>query len=124
METKRMVLYYGVTEEVIGVRECMFDWKEGDEIVTNGVKTEVYAVFDSTEKNMTAMVEMFLELNTKTAMSPLRNFDPEYDDLYYFIDFLDLMDYMVCNKYTVKKREWSDYEKRLDYMEDCFAKVA
>lgn len=133
MENKRLALYFGLSEEVIGVRECLHDWQEEDVIMTNGVKTEIYAVFESTQENMMVLAKMFMELNTKTAMWCLRNFntqpadeDEEYDneELIDFTDFLDIMSVMVCTPWTMKKRQWQDYEKRLDYMEDMVELIA
>ena len=124
MICKKLILYFGITEAVIGVRECLHDWQEGDVITTDGAKTEVYAVFDCTEENMSTLVGMFNHLNTKTAMGPLYKFDPEEDELWWFGDDEDIIPRMVCNKYTMKKREWKDYEKMLDYMEECVDQIA
>ena len=127
MENKRLALYFGVDKEVIGVRECLQGWQEGDVITTDGAKTEVYAVFDSTLANMVVLATMFMILNTRTSMWCIRGFDEsplckedeeDNEDLIDFVDMDDLLSVMVCNKYTVKKRMWPDYEKRLDYMED------
>ena len=127
MGTRKLALYYGVYEEVIGVRECLHDWQEEDVINTDGAKTEIYAVFESTPKNMMVIATLFATLNTRTSMGWLKGFDPapagedEYwdnMDLLEYMNFLDLLSVLVCNPCTMKKREWADYEKRLDYMED------
>ena len=124
METKKLALYFGLSDEVIGVRECLHSWEEGDVIYTDGVRTEIYAVFNSTEENMAKLLSMFKELNTNTAMGYLKNFDPDEDETWMFGDEEDILPYMVCNQNTVKKRVWSDYEKRLDYMEECVELIA
>jgi len=133
METRKLALYYGVDEEVIGVRECLHDWQEGDIINTNGAKTEIYAVFDSTLSNMMLITAMFATLNTRTAMGCLSGFDPhpadedEYCDnemLLDYVNFLDLLSVLVCNQHTMKKREWADYERRLDFMEEVVDQIA
>ena len=128
METRKLALYYGVNQEVIGVRECLHDWKEEDVINTNGAKTEIYAVFDSTPKNMMIIATLFTTLNTRTSMGWLKNFNPapadedevwDNEDLLDYTDFLDILSVLICNQYTIKKRQWADYEKRLDLMEEC-----
>lgn len=133
MESKKLALYYGETAEVIGVRECLHDWKEGDVITTDGAKTEIYAVFDSTMRNMLLMATLFVTLNTKTSMWCLRNYEPapadeveqwDNEDLIEFQDMSDLLSVMVCNTTTVKKREWPDFEKRLDFMEEVVSNIA
>ena len=133
MENKRLALYFGVDKEVIGVRECLQGWQEGEIITTDGAKTEVYAVFDSTMNNMMIITQMFMKLNTKTSMWCLKNFNENPEDvdevldnevLLDYIEFLDLLSVLVCNQCTVKKREWSEYEKRLDYMEECVELIA
>lgn len=133
MENKRLALYFGVDKEVIGVRECLQGWQEGEIITTDGAKTEVYAVFDSTMNNMMIITQMFMKLNTKTSMWCLKNFNEKPEDvddvldneeLLDYIEFLDLLSVLVCNQWTVKKREWSEYEKRLDYMEECVELIA
>ena len=133
METRKLALYYGVNQEVIGVRECLHDWKEEDVITTDGAKTEIYAVFDSTPKNMMVIATLFKVLNTNTAMGCLRNFNPaptdedevyDNEELLDFNDFLDIMAVLVCTQWTMKKREWADYEKRLDLMEDMVELIA
>ena len=133
MEIKRLALYFGLTDAVIGVRECLHGWQEEDVIVTDGEKTEIYAVFDSTPKNMMVLATMFKTLNTSTSMWCLKGFNPqpadedeEYDneELLDFTDFLDLLSVMVCTRWTMKKREWADYEKRLDLMEDMVELIA
>lgn len=133
MENKKLALYYGVNKEVIGVRECLHDWEEGDVITTDGVKTEIYAIFESTMPNMMTMAKMFCNLNTNTAMWCLKGFNPnpqdedeEYDNegILDYTDMLDLLAVMVCTPCTMKKREWADYEKRLDYMEDIVKLIA
>ena len=133
METKKLALYYGVEKEVIGVRECLQGWQEGDVITTDGAKTEIYAVFDSSLKNMLIMATMFMVMNTKTSMWCLRGFEPcpadedemyDNEDMIEYTDMIDLLSVMVCNQQTVKKREWPDYDKRLDYMEETVRLIA
>ncbi len=133
METRRLALYFGVSNEVIGVRESLHDWQEGDVIVTDGEKTEIYAIFDSTLKNMLLMAALFTELNTKTSMWCLQGFEPHpadedemWDNKYLlkYTDFYDLLSVMVCNQFTVRKRQWPDYEKRLDLMEEVVEQIA
>lgn len=133
METRKLALYFGVNREVIGVRECLHDWQEEDVINTDGAKTEIYAVFESTPKNMMIIAAMFATLNTRTAMGWLKNFNPapadedEYWDnkeLLEYVNFLDLLSVLVCNQHTVKKRQWNDYERCLDYMEDVVELIA
>jgi hypothetical protein len=119
MDYKKLILYFGLTTPVIGVRECLHNWQEGDVIDTDGAKTEIYAVFDRTEKNMSTLISMFKELNTNTAMGGLKNFDPEEDEVWMYGEDEDIVPYMVCNDNTRKKRQWTDYEKMLDYMEEC-----
>ena len=132
MENKKLALYFGLTENVIGVRECLHDWQEEDVIITDGVKTEIYAVFDSTPKNMMVMATMFRMLNTKSSMWCLENFNPQpkdedeaYDneELLNFLDILDIMEVMRCNQWTMKKRPRKDFELMLDYMEDMVDRI-
>ena len=96
--------------------------------MTDGAKTEIYAVFESTLQNMKIIAAMFTVLNTKTAMWSLRGYIPmpkdedeemDNEDLLDFMDFDDILSVLKCNKWTVKKREWPSYEKRLDLMEEC-----
>ncbi len=122
MDCKKLILYFGLTTPVIGVRECLHDWQEGDVITTDGAKTEIYAKFDSTTENMNVLAAMFKELNTNTS-SGLKFFVPEENDVTDYYDIHDLLERMVCNQWTVKKRQWSDYEKRLDYMEECVTNI-
>lgn len=133
MEIRKLALYYGICSEVIGIRECLHDWKEEDVINTDGEKTEIYAVFESTLNNMKVMAKMFRNMNTKTSMSCLKWFNPNPQDedeqmdnewVLESTDMLDLMDVMVCTPWTIKKREWSDYKKRLEYMEEMVELVA
>lgn len=125
MEVKKLALYYGVNQEVIGVRECLHDWEEGDVITTNGVKTEIYAIFDSTMRNMKILAGMFCTLNVATQMGCLKNYtqthsNEELDNewMFEYNDFFDLLAVMTCTPWTMKKRQWADYEKRLDFMEE------
>ena len=133
METRKLALYYGVYEEVIGVRECLHDWQEEDVINTDGAKTEIYAVFESTPKNMMVIATLFATLNTRTSMGWLKNFNPapadedevwDNEELLDYVNFLDLLSVLVCNPCTMKKREWADYERRLDLMEDMVELIA
>ena len=133
METRKLALYFGVNQEVIGVRECLHDWQEEDVINTDGAKTEIYAVFESTPKNMMVIVTLFATLNTRTSMGWLKNFntappdeDEEWDneELLDYVNFLDILSVLVCTPWTMKKRQWADYERRLDLMEDMVELIA
>lgn len=121
MEVKKLALYYGITREVIGVRQCLHDWKEGDEINTDGAKTVIYAVFDNTRHNLAVITALFKILNTNTAMWCISKYfdanDPDDVDDLEFTDFFDWISVMVCTQQTMKKRVWKNYENRLDFME-------
>ena len=132
MKNKKLALYYGVSKEVIGVRECLHDWEEGDVITTDGAKTEIYAVFDSTHENMMVLASMFIALNNRTSMCCLKNFIElpaneddlcDNEDLINYLDLSDLLSVMICTAWTVKKHQWPDYEKRLDFMEECVERI-
>lgn len=43
----------------VGHREHHFDWEEGDTIVTDGKKTEIYAIVKNTPNNVELMEELF-----------------------------------------------------------------
>ena len=125
-----MILYFGLAEAVIGVREHHFGWQEGDVITTNGAKTEIYAIFEPTPNNMLTMVKMFQTLNTRTSMGCLGKLDttegPEYvyEELDFMLDEVNLEEVMVCNNQTAKKYAFKDYEKRLDFMEECVEQIS
>ena len=115
MEIQKFVLYYGLDDEVIGVRPYCHDWQEGEVIKDNegcrileAKDVVIYAVFWNTVENVNILLDMFRELNTATSMKGAR---------YYFEDEPEILDYCRCNKWTMKKRVWGNYEKRLDYME-------
>lgn len=123
MDTK-LVLCYGIEKPHISVRRCLHDWKEGDVINTDGIKTEIYAVFQGTKANLAIMYHMFLNLNTRTSMKWLKMLldGEEIDDdvnKWEWPDLSDVLDYFKCTKETIKKRIWKDYNKCLDYMEFC-----
>lgn len=132
MNNEKMVLCYGVDELMIAVRKQHFDWSEGDVINTDGVKTEVYAVFDYNQENMLEMYRMFAELNTPSSMNYIRKWlhnmnvldEPEYTTLEDWPELIDTLNYMKCTKETIKKRTWGkDYDKCLDYMESCCSQI-
>ena len=116
MDLKKFVLYYGLESETIGVREHLHDWKEGETLyddsgrIFDAKQTVIYAIIWGTEKNVEALVEMFRELNTATSMKGV--------DYYFFDETPYILDYLKCTPYTVKKRQYGDYEKRLDFMEE------
>ena len=103
------------------VRQCLHDWKEGDEINTDGAKTVIYAVFDNTRHNLAVITALFKILNTNTAMWCISKYfdanDPDDVDDLEFTDFFDWISVMVCTQQTMKKRVWKNYENRLDFME-------
>ena len=97
------------------------------------MKTEIYAVFESTLENMNVLATMFRMLNKKTSMWSLKGFIPEPKDedeeldneeLLDYTNFLDLLAVMVCNPLTMKRKQWPDYDKCLDYMEDMVERIA
>jgi len=132
MNCKKLILFYGLTAPMIGIREHHYDWKEGDELDFRRAKTEVYAVFDVTHENMLKMYDMFKELNTPTSMKGLRCYldcegildMPEECSLKDWPELQDVLPYMMCNKDTRKKRQWKDYDRMLDFMEECATEIA
>lgn len=51
-DQKKYIIYYNESKNIIGVREHHFDWKEGEDITTDGVKTTIFGIFEGTERNI------------------------------------------------------------------------
>ena len=94
---KKYLVYYNENEELIGIREHMFDWEEGQEILSNGRKVVIFAIFDGTPENIrianimmatlkkysnntkTRLVEKNGQLGFRTTGKVWKSFDAELD---------------------------------------------
>ena len=73
---KKHLIYYNESLGIIGVREHHFDWEEGEDIMTNGVKTTIFAIFEGTERNLRLANNMMNALSTRLSR---RTFDAKLD---------------------------------------------
>ena len=119
MATKKFIVYYNEKENIIGYREHHFEWEEGDVIVTNGMQTAIFAIFDGTEKNLRVASNM---------ISVLKRYTPKYKrvsvpngDIKLSGDFVDdvINIWMNSHEKTVlaNKRVWKNFDAMLDYVE-------
>lgn len=63
MTTKKYVIIYNENKNLIGYREHHFDWKEGDDIVADGISCTIFAIFEGTQKNIRLASEMMKTIN-------------------------------------------------------------
>ena len=122
---KRFLIYYNETEELIGLREHHFDWKEGDVITTNGVKTVIFGIFNGTEKNLSLVKRMF---NALRRHLPKKKAVLVLDDGYeYTGDWLEDMMLQIEHGHTelidVRRRVWKSFDAQLDFVDAVFSQM-
>ncbi len=122
---KKFIVYYNEEKGIIGYRPHAFDWQEGEDIYTNGVKTTIFAIFDYSERNMRI---------AETMMKTLHRYNPHYgnrivlndsiseSDINQAGDDLDKMMFLFENSHIERvqtnKKVWKNFDAKLDYVED------
>lgn len=124
--TKKFLVYYNESEELIGMREHHFDWKEGDTIVTDGVSTTIFGIFDGTKKNLDLMHEMF---DTLRKYLPKKKWVRVLDKGFVKTGdpFEDMMNGWIHSHYElvdVKKKVWKDFDAQLDFVDSVFGMIS
>ena len=124
-ETKRFLVYYNESRELIGMREHHFDWEEGDVITTNGVKTVIFGIFNGTEKNMSLVKRMF---NALRRHLPKKKSVLVLDEGYeYTDDWFKNMMLQIEHSHTelidVRRRVWKSFDVQLDFVDAVFSQM-
>lgn len=123
--TKKFLVYYNESKQLIGLREHHFDWEEGDEITTNGVRTVIFGIFEGTDRNMKLVKSMF---DTLRRYLPKKKWVQVLDGDFKATGdwFEDMMFAMVHSHYElidVRKKVWKDFDAQLDFVDSVFAKM-
>lgn len=124
-EQKEFVVYYNESKNLIGYRERHFDWEEGEDIMTNGVKTTVFGIFDGTDKNMELAHYMIVTL---------KKHEPHYKRVVYAEGVKNVADYIAaieegripkikCETLCTTKRVWKDFDAKLDFIDNVMAEM-
>lgn len=122
---KNYVVFYNESKEIVGFREHHFDWEEGDTIITNGVKTTIFAIFRGTEKNLRAASDMIKTIN---------QYMPKYKQVSIlnegvrltgdvFDDMINVMMNSHLETIQTKKRVWKNFDAMLDFVEHVVNEV-
>lgn len=122
---KNYVVFYNESKEIVGYREHHFDWEEGDTITTNGVKTTIFAIFRSTEKNLRAASDMIKTIN---------QYMPKYKQVSIlnegvrltgdvFDDMINVMMNSHLETIQTRKRVWKNFDAMLDFVEHVVNEV-
>ena len=124
--TKKFLVYYNESKELIGMREHHFDWKEGDTITTDGVSTTIFGIFEGTRKNLDLMHKMF---DTLRKYQPKKKWVRVLDDGFVKTgdSFEDMMNGMIHSHYElvdVKKKVWKDFDAQLDFVDSVFGMIS
>ena len=62
---KKVVIFEYSDENIVGTREHMFDWKIGDEIISNGHSSEIINIID--ESNVTLVNRLFKDFENEVS---------------------------------------------------------
>ena len=124
-EVKKFLVYYNESRELIGMREHHFDWEEGETIITNGVSTVIFGIFEGTRKNLSLMHRMF---NTLRRYLPKQKWVRVLDDGFRptgdsFSDMFDALIHSHMEMVDVHKKVWRDFDAQLDYVDSIFAQI-
>lgn len=122
---EKMLVYYNEERGIIGLRDHHFDWEEGDEIMTDGIRTVVFGIFAKTDKNIMLAQKM---------MSILRRYQPRKkmvmvldEDFERSGDFLsDMLSAFEHSHYElrdVRTQVWKSFDAQLDFVEDVLNKM-
>lgn len=124
-ETKRFLVYYNESRELIGMREHHFDWEEGDVITTNGVKTVIFGIFNGTEKNISLVKRMFNALRRhlpkKKAVLVLDEGYEYTDD--WFKNMMLQIEHSHTELIDVRRRVWKSFDAQLDFVDAVFSQM-
>ena len=121
--TKKYLIYYNENEKLIGMREHKFDWEEGDDITTDGVRTTIFGIFEGTKKNMELAKSMF---------STLRRYEPKMKSVWvldegykYTNDLFENLRLQMEHGHTefvnVRSKVWKSFDAKLDFVEEVFS---
>lgn len=122
---KNYIVFYNESKEIVGYREHLFDWEEGDTITTNGVKTTIFAIFRGTEKNLRAASDMIKTIN---------QYMPKYKQVSIlnegvrltgdvFDDMINVMMNSHLETIQTRKRVWKNFDAMLDFVEHVVNEV-
>lgn len=109
METTKYLVYYNEEKQVIGIRPHHFDWKEGQDIQTNGIRTTIFAIFDATENNVELADDMMVSLKKNT---------PRRGSVQ-----LTRSEYGCSSIRAISKDAWKSFDAELDFVDEVLAKM-
>ena len=115
--TKKVVLYFSDEKKVIGTRNHAFNWKAGDTIMTNGVKTEIYVVIPCTRHNIILINGMFKMLNSTTSRTRYERDEVMEDFLSGFPQELRGMARGMLMRKIVERRPKFSYGQKFDIVD-------
>lgn len=115
METdKKYLIYYNEQKNIIGIREHHFGWKEGDDVITNGVKTTIFAIFDGTANNEEIAYSMMRTLKRYSRVRTTKRIVLTRDDE--GTVGIGLLTRTSC-------KVWKSFDAKLDYVDAMVARM-
>lgn len=125
--SKKFLVYYNEDKGLIGMRQHLFDWEEGDTITTDGVQVVVFGIFRGTTKNLNLVDDMFKVLRRfQPRQKTVRVLDEGYEHSETGDAFADSMNDLIhshLEKVNVAKKVWKDFDAQLDFVDSVFAKM-
>ncbi|SDO12368.1 hypothetical protein SAMN04487900_11054 [Prevotella communis] len=121
METsKKFLVYYNESKNLIGIREHHFDWEEGDDITTNGIRTTIFAIFTGTKQNIEMANWM---MRTLRLHQPKKKEVIVLDDGYkytgdWFDDMMLQLEHGHRELIDVNRKVWKNFDAQLDFVEE------
>lgn len=116
MTTKKYIIYYNESNNFIGFREHHFDWEEGDDIVCDGIRCTIFAIFEGTEKNLHVASEM---IKTIDRYMPRYSYGVARGRAAHNVDNLvDAMEEGRLNFVQTRKRTWKNFDAILDFVDE------
>lgn len=121
-QNKKYLFYYNESKNLIGIRQHHWNWKEGDDITTDGVKTTIFGIFEGTEEN---------EELAFYAMKALRRKYPFFrSNIYPETADMDDIDEVVDARLNDKIRKefapnctWKNFDAKLDFVDAVLAEM-
>ena len=120
---KKYIIYYNESKDLIGVREHHFDWQEGEEITTDGVKTTIFGIFEGTERNIELAIATVKTTKKKYPffrehLFPGDDVDEDDED-----EVLDAAINQQIRDEFAPNYKWKDFDAKLDFVDSVMAEM-
>ena len=109
---KKIVIFEYLDSDVIGTREHMFDWEIGDEIISNGKKSEIINIID--ESSLGIVKDIFKNFEKKVMTLDRNSYDEKLNEILRKCHFKEMTGTITVEKAEeIKNKLYEDMVEQL-----------